>query len=311
MSIDRVSTASQMQSLLTQVATANEKLSQAQNQVASGKVATDYAGLGDKTAVIESARAAIARADSYKANTQLAVNQVDLQDTQISTLAGLAGDLRQSVSNALATGDASNLMIKAQSIFDSASQILNSKDANGNYLFGGEHDNTPPFTPQTLSDLQALAATSDGFSDGTLKKNVMVGDGVSVQIGVLASDIGTDLMDLLKTIKTFDAGVTGNFGTVLTDTQQTFLTSCLGTAESATAGVNNVAAANGYVFNRLQDATTRQDSLSTLYTGFVSDLEDVDMSQAILRLNQNQVALQAALQVTSQLNQISLLNYLK
>ena len=43
---------------------------------------------------------------------------------------------------------------------------------------------------------------------------------------------------------------------------------------------------------------------------FTSDLEDVDMGEAISRLNQNQVALQAALQVTSQLNKISLLNYL-
>ena len=309
MSIDRVSTNSQMHFLLTQIASANEKLSQAQNQVASGKVATDYAGLGDKTAVLESARAAVARADSYKSNTQLAVNQVDLQDTQISTLAGLADDLRQSLSNALATGDASNLMTKAQSIFDSASQILNSKDANGNYLYGGDRDNTPPFTPATLSDLQALPLISDGFANGTLKKKIMVGEGESVQIGVLASDIGTELMSLIKSIKNADVGL--SFGTPLTDSQQTFLTNSLPVAQAASAAINNDAAANGYVYNRLEDATTRQGALSTLYEGFVSDLEDVDMSEAILRLNQNQVALQAALQVTAQLNQVSLLNYLK
>jgi flagellar hook-associated protein 3 FlgL len=42
----------------------------------------------------------------------------------------------------------------------------------------------------------------------------------------------------------------------------------------------------------------------------VSDLESVDMGEAITRLNQNQVALQAALQVASQLNRLSLLNFL-
>jgi flagellin-like hook-associated protein FlgL len=50
--------------------------------------------------------------------------------------------------------------------------------------------------------------------------------------------------------------------------------------------------------------------MSTLYKGFVSNLQDVDMSTAITQLNQNQTALQAALQVTSQLNKNSLLNYL-
>lgn len=311
MSIDRVSTNSQMHFLLTQIASANEKLSLSQSQVSSGKVATNYSGLGDKTAVLESARAAVARADSYKANTQLAINQVDLQDTQLTTLAGLGDDLRQSLSNAIATGDATNLMTKAQSIFDSASQILNSKDANGNYLYAGDKDNAPPFTPQTLADLQALPSIANGFANGTLKKRIMVGENENVQIGVLASDIGTDLMNLLKSIKTFDAGPSGNFGTPLTDAQQTFLTGSITTAQSAASGINNMAAANGYAYNRLEDASSRQDSLSTLYNGFVSDLEDVDMSQAILRLNQNQVALQAALQVTSQLNQVSLLNFLK
>jgi flagellar hook-associated protein 3 FlgL len=42
----------------------------------------------------------------------------------------------------------------------------------------------------------------------------------------------------------------------------------------------------------------------------VSNIEDVDMPTAITQLNQNQTALQAALQVTAQLNQVSLLNYL-
>ncbi len=50
--------------------------------------------------------------------------------------------------------------------------------------------------------------------------------------------------------------------------------------------------------------------MSTLYQGFVSNLQDVDMGTAITQLNQNQMALQAAVQVTAQLNQVSLLNYL-
>ena len=70
------------------------------------------------------------------------------------------------------------------------------------------------------------------------------------------------------------------------------------------------AATNGFTFNRLQDAVTQQQSLSTLYKGFVSNIEDVDMGKAITNLNQNQVALQAALQVTAQLNKVSLLTYL-
>ena len=50
--------------------------------------------------------------------------------------------------------------------------------------------------------------------------------------------------------------------------------------------------------------------MSTLYQGFASDIQDVDMATAATNLNQNQTALQAALEVTAQLGQLSLLNYL-
>ena len=50
--------------------------------------------------------------------------------------------------------------------------------------------------------------------------------------------------------------------------------------------------------------------MSTLYTGFVSNIQNVNMASAISSLNLNQTALQAATEVTAQLGQISLLNYL-
>ena len=135
------------------------------------------------------------------------------------------------------------------------------------------------------------------------------GDGEQVSYGVLASDVGTQLMQVIKDVATFNS-TSGAFNGALSQTQSDFLSTSIGGATTAATTVNNAAAANGFVYNRLKDATDQQNSLSTLYTGFVSDLENVDMGQAVTRLNQNQVALQAALQVTSQLSQISLLNFL-
>ena len=313
MSIERASTAGQSQFLLSQVQTASLQLGKTQAQVASGKVSTDYAGLGDKVALLEAARTAANKADSYQSNTAMAVNQADLQDSQLSSLSDLANQLRQSITTSVANGDGTTLMATAQGIFDQVSQILNTKDANGNYLYGGDKDNTPPFNITSLSQLAALPSVASAFSNGTLKKSVMVGDGQSVQIGVLASDIGSGLMQTLKDLASFDAGPSGTFAgsANLTQAQNNFLTGELPTAISAASGVNSAAASNGFIYNQLKDASDHQSSLSTLYKTFVSNIEDVDMPTAITQLNQNQVALQAALQVTSQLNQVSLLNYLK
>jgi len=308
--IGRVATNNQAQILLAQLLQNESNLNKSQEQVASGKVANTYAGMGDKAAVLEAARSAQAHADAIQSATQLAVNQADLQDTQTTSLANLADQLRQAVTKAMADDDATTLMSQAQSIFDQAKQILNSKDANGNYLYGGEKDTTEPVNVDSLADLAALPSVSDAFSNGTVKKSVNIGGGQTVQVGMLASDLGTQLFQSLADIANYNSGPNGPFGDTISATQSNFLTTQVQAAQTANQSLNNQAAANGFVYNHLNDVIDQQKATSTLYKGFVSNLEDVDMGTAITQLNQNQVALQAAVQVTAQLQQVSLLNYL-
>ena len=308
--IGRVATNNQAQILLAQLLQNESNLNKSQEQVASGKVANTYAGMGDKAAVLEAARSAQAHADAIQSATQLAVNQADLQDTQTTSLANLADQLRQAVTKAMADDDATTLMSQAQSIFDQAKQILNSKDANGNYLYGGEKDTTEPVNVDSLADLAALPSVSDAFSNGTVRKSVNIGGGQTVQVGMLASDLGTQLFQSLADIANYNSGPNGPFGDTISATQSNFLTTQVQAAQTANQSLNNQAAANGFVYNHLNDVIDQQKATSTLYKGFVSNLEDVDMGTAITQLNQNQVALQAAVQVTAQLQQVSLLNYL-
>jgi flagellar hook-associated protein 3 FlgL len=312
MTIERASTAGQAQYMLQQIQVAAKNLDTSQAQVASGKASTDYTGLGDRVAVLEAARTAASKADAYQSNTTIAVNQADLQDSQMSSLSDLANQLRQAITTAVADNDGTTLMTTAQGIFDQVSQILNTKDANGNYLYAGENDTKAPVGVTTLSQLAALPTAAAAFTNGTMKKSVMVGDGQSVQVGVLASDVATGLMQTLKDIAGFDAGSSGNFAATptLTQAQNSFLTGEIPVSVAAATSVNNAAAANGFVYNQLKDASDHQTTLSSLYKGFVSSIEDVDMPTAISQLNQNQIALQAAMQVTAQLNRVTLLNYL-
>jgi flagellar hook-associated protein 3 FlgL len=141
---------------------------------------------------------------------------------------------------------------------------------------------------------------------------VQVADGVTVSYGMTASDIATGLMQALKDIADFDAGGTGNFNAAssLTSAQNTFLTNTIAQVTTVNTNLNATAASNGYVSNRLTDAQSQQDSLNTVYKKFTSDIQDTNMAEAATRLSLNQTQLQAALQVTAGLHQLSLLNYL-
>jgi flagellin-like hook-associated protein FlgL len=50
--------------------------------------------------------------------------------------------------------------------------------------------------------------------------------------------------------------------------------------------------------------------MSAYFTKFIGDIEDVDLSEAIARLNQDQVAAEAAGRMIAQVNQLNLLNFL-
>src|ERR1700744_54559 len=213
MSIDRVSTASQTAYFLSQIENAGSALDNTQQQIASGYNATTYAGFGNQTQVLTATLAANARNSAYTTATNLATTQVSLQDTQLTSLSKLASQLQQAISNAVANNDASDLMTQAQSIYSQAAAILNSQDANGNYIFAGGNTNTAPVAPASLSDLAALPAAtppaSNAFTNGSFKTSVPVAEGQTVKYVITASSGGTGLMQALQSLAQFDAGPNG------------------------------------------------------------------------------------------------------
>jgi flagellar hook-associated protein 3 FlgL len=312
MTINRVSTAAQTAYMLSQIQNAGAALDKTQAQIASTKNATTYAGFGDKTQVLTATLAANARNGAYTNATTLAATQVDVQDTQLSSLSDLAAKLKKAVADSVANNDGTTLMNQVQSIFDQATAILNSKDSNGDYIYSGGKTNTAPVTVSSLSGLVALPSAAGAFANGDLKKSVQVADGVSVSYSVTASDVGTGLLQQIKDIAAFDAGGSGNFSATpnLTQAQTSYLTGAIATATTVDSDLNGVVSANGYVANRLTDAQTQLTSMNTLYKGFASDIQDTNMADAATQLSLNQTQLQAALQVTATLNKLSLLNYL-
>lgn len=311
MSVTRVATAAQTQYYLTQIQHAGNALDKTQAQIASGKNATTYAGFGDKAQMLTASIAANARNAAYTNATKLAVTQTDLQDSQLTALAKLAADLRKAISDTVANSDASALMSQAESIFEQAASILNSKDSNGDYIYSGGKTDVPPLTVNSLSDLAALPSVAGAFANGTDKKSVQVADGVTVSYGVTASDAATGLMQALSDLASFNTGPTGNFGGTVTGPQNAYLSAAIATTGTVATNLNNVVAENGFVYNRLTDSQDQQASMNTLYKSFISDIQDTNMADAATQLSLNQTQLQAALSVTAQLNQLTLLNFLQ
>src|SRR5580704_15894213 len=177
MSVDRIATAQQSAYFLNQINQASAALDKTNQQIASGQVANTYAGFGNQTQVLTATLSAQARNASYSTATTLATTQADLQDTQLTSLSSLATQLNTAISTAVATNDPTTLMGQVQSIFQQATSILNSKDANGDYIYAGGKTDTAPVSITSLSQLATTSPLSAAFTNGTNKKSVQVADG--------------------------------------------------------------------------------------------------------------------------------------
>ena len=312
MSIDRIATSQQSQYFLSQIENASSALNVTQQQIASGDNATTYAGFGTQTQVLQATMSANARNSAYQTATSLAVTQADVQDTQLTSLSSLTTQLNSAISTAISSNDPSTLMSQVQSIFSQATAILNSQDANGAYIYGGGNDSTPPVSVGSLSQLASLGSISNAFTNGNDLKSVQVADGQSVTYGVTASSVASGLMQELQKIAQFDQGGSGNFtgSSNLSGAQNTFLTGELSSISTVTSNLNNATAQNGDNYSALQNAQSQQSTMATLYSNFISNIQDTNMAQAATQLSLDQTQLQAALQVTASLNKLSLLNYL-
>lgn len=320
MTISRVANLTQANYLSAQMMKRETEVSTLSEQVTSGNVSTTYAGYGDKTQAMESARAVVNRTTGYQTGTTLAMSQVELQDSQLEQLSSLSNELKEAISSAVSSNDGTTLSTTCSSIFDQAAAILNYQDSNGSYIYGGGNDTTKPFTVSSFSDLATLTST-DAFTDstsseyvfdnGSTTKSVKVGDSQTLSYGLTASDVGADLMTTLYDLSNYITNTKGaDFTSSMDNNDVDFLTTEISSASTAYKQINQISAVNGNTYNDLETASETQTTMIDLYKGFVSNIQDVDMSTAATDLSNAKTALQASVLVTSTLNQISLLDYL-
>ncbi len=298
------------QSLLIQNTLRNqERLFQAQQQVTTGKRADNFAELSPDVQAALSARRSLAATDTFLKTIKSVQQIVDFYDVQMTAVTGAAEDLQDAIRTAIAQEDARGLISQLSQTLSSIVSALNSR-INGVFLFGGSRTDQPPVTVQNLSDVVALASSSDAFANNGDKREAAIAEGITLQFGLVADEVAGPIMAVIKAIADFDAGAGGPLDGPINAAQRAFLESQLTALDSAIRTARNFQVTNGLNGNRLKDMEAQQGEAKVFLEGLVSDVEDVDMAEAISRLNQNQIALEASFRAIGTLSRVTLLNFL-
>jgi flagellar hook-associated protein 3 FlgL len=310
--MNRVSTAGNYATVLANLMTAQNSQMYFGNQVATQKKGTDLKSFATTSDTLTAMHTVQARLKTYQEQNNVIADRLSSQDTALNQSTDAAKAIRQAMMDALATGHADTMMQDIQAQMSIAVEGMNAR-YNGKYLFAGGQVDTKPVTATSLSDLTDPAPpapptdVSTFFKNDDYKAQNKLDDSTTVTTGVLASDVGTAMMQALHDLQNSSLGP---FTGQLTTAQQQFLQGEVARWDTIRQNMTTLTAANGLIQKRLDTSKENVVAQDTTLTGMVGDITDADMAQAASQLQMAQMAVQAAAHVFQTLQSSSLLSVL-
>ncbi len=304
----RVSNASLQQSMMLELQRAQNSFTDAQGRVSSGKIGSDLKNFGSKAELASAGHLAKARAEQRIDLAKQMQTRFEAQDLSLQRAEEGANGLKQEILDALGANSGLGIGQALNTAFTQAKAAFNT-ELNGTYFFGGTRSDTRPINIETLDDLGGAPSVAYIFSNSTAKPTADFGEGPA-EVGQLASDVATPLFQVIKNIKDY-INLNGDFGSPLTDAQQTFLKSQISLVDQAATTIVQAEGLNGAQAKYADTQSAQQDDLRIALTKFVSNVEDADIVEASTQVQQSQLAYEASAQTLAKLNSLSLLDFLK
>ncbi|WP_297515312.1 flagellin [uncultured Caulobacter sp.] len=305
----RVSTVQNYNIMTANLMRAQTRQNDVGGQVSSQKIANDLKGYAKNAEVLTAMRGTQTRINGLLDQAKAVSNRLDMQNSGIERVGDATKNAREAIANALAAGSATTLMQQLGAAFGEVVQGLNTK-SNGLYVFSGAQTETATTSATTMADLTAAPSTASLFHNDQYVAENRIDEQTNAKTGVLGDALGTDVFDAFKQMQAY-VDANGPFTGKLNDTQVNFLKGLLPTFDNAYKGVIDIQGKNGVTQKRFEAAQTDLSNQADTLTSMVGGITDVDMADAITRLEAAKLAVQASAQVFTSLQASSLLNVLK
>ena len=302
-----ISTLGLQQALLSGFQAAQGSAEERQIQLSTGKRADTYGDIGIRAPQLLTAENVLVRASAFENAASAAASRLEIQESALNAVGAVAADLRQSFIAVLANGSSEVLDPQVQSAASQALGALNIQ-SGGVFLFDGRDGSTPPVNATSLDDL-AASPDVDALFRGGERAQLTVESGLAVDGGALASDIGRELVSILRDVANAPSTI-GAFGGSLNDAQRQFLVDAVARLDTVSETINSELGLNGVAQAETAAARERQTGARDLAELTVSEIEDADLAEVVAQLNQDQLAIQASARALATATQLSLLNFI-
>lgn len=292
----RVSTAQQYESYLGNIRDAQSKYFEAQQQVMTGKRINQLSDDPFGGSFVLKASSLKSATQQYDTNLNSAKNYLGFSESALNDMHDLmnrAYQLSVSAANSATTQFSRQAMVsEITEIQRKLIDLGNTKGANGQYIFAGQKSDTMPFSasPPTLN-----------YNGDNGNINIETGPGETLAVN---SQLGAMVTTAYANLESFKTHLTGGDLGAMSGVDIPQLQSSLNAIDvergNIGAKLQTVDALKNHNQRRIDDLTTR-----------ISDVEEVDMADAVSHYQLAQTAYSAALQVASTGYKLSLMDYLR
>jgi flagellar hook-associated protein 3 FlgL len=295
----RLSTHSMYQKNLTSILNTNAKWQKSGLHLATGKkiLSPSDDPMGASQALI--LKQAQSKNNQYQAARESADNSLSRQDTVLkeanSVIQSIQETLVYAANETLNEENRLDLANKLQGLKDELLSLANAKDTNGNYLFAGNKNDTPPFVVDESGKVNYVGGltTIDIFIDDTREVSLsftgqqifMTGSNPNAESDVFAS-IDYALEALQTDFDAKDPKAAEQFREGLSKASKG--------VDSAFENISTVRAAGGNVLSEVDRLLALGKTQDIDFETQISQIEDVDWYEAISDYVMLQANLQAA-----------------
>lgn len=305
----RISSFGQTELLIQSMLRNQQRIFEDQLQITTGKRSQDFAGLSGDTITLLGARDFKERTNTFMETMRTVDSRLAANDLQLNGVLNTAEDFRQAILTTIAAEEAAAFDALLNESFSFIVNSLNTK-VGGQFIFAGSLTGTPPVNANDINDLIAAAAATDLFQNDNARLRARVSDSVEMEYGLTASEISMTLFESFKRIADFNVGPGGPIDGPLTAAQRTFLVAELQLLDQAILDTRQFQVTNGLAQQRIETIASQHADTSNFLDIFISDVEDVDIAEAISRLNLDQVSLEASFRTFSTITDLNILRYI-
>ena len=305
----KVSTGQYFDNASSQLANLQNSLSQTQTQLSTSLQIVKPSDAPDKASLVTRLNTEIAKQNTYVSTIKTLQNSLTAQETALRSADDVMARVKeltvQANSDTMSSADRQTISNELTQLRDQILSIANTQDSNGNYIFAGSRVGQPAFGPDAKGKIN--------YQGDQTRLTVAVGDSRVINMNTPGSDAFTRLVrddgkggkvgvgffqslgDLINSVKSSDkAGMQQGLKEI----------------DTMTLGLSDANAKVGTSLNIADMQSSILGEVNLRLQTTLSDIQDLDYTKAITKMNKDELALQAAQSGFAKISKLSLFNYI-